>query len=232
MFIVVNSLDIFIHHWNIFARELESILATRGLRLSHLDDRGVVLHREKVRRLQQSLKSPRHLTTLNPDEIERLTVTMQLTELEQKRLRAALLATAVEMILMDRIDPQTALMASDDVFHILFSAMKAQPDMAVATGVKTDMPIGGPEIFDDELFTQALDLIDRAVLAIHVSAIAASPQARITHAYEAFETFTRALGLLQECQVHSSESDDWRYWYDEASAGQRLAKLLLEVEGG
>ncbi len=38
--------------WNIFARELESILAARGLRLSHLDDRGVVFHREKVRRLQ------------------------------------------------------------------------------------------------------------------------------------------------------------------------------------
>src|ERR1039457_4814831 len=86
--------------WNIFARELEDILATRGLKLGHLDDRGVVFHREKVRRLQQSLKSPQHLTTLNPDEMERLTVIMQLTALEQKQLRAALLATAVEMTLM------------------------------------------------------------------------------------------------------------------------------------
>lgn len=218
-------------HWNIFARELEAILATRGLRLSHLDDRGIVLHREKVRRLQQSLKSPRHLTTLNPDEIERLTVTMQLTELEQKQLRAALLATAVEMTLMDRIDPQTALMASDDVFHILFAAIKAQPDMAVATGVKADAIIDDPGSSDDDVFTQALDLIDRAILAVHVSNNAVSSQARLTHAHQAFASFTRARELLQHCQLTSAERDDWLYWYDEASAGQQLAKSLMEAEG-
>lgn len=218
-------------HWNIFVRELEAILTRRGLRLSHLDDRGIVLHREKVRRLQQSRKSPRHLTTLNPDEIERLIRTMQLTDLEQKQLRAALLATAVEMILMDRIDPQTALMASDDVFHILFAAMKAQPDMVMTTSVKAAVVSDDSETYGDELFTQALDLVDRAILAIHVSKHAASPQAQVIHAREAFETFTRSLALFQQCQAPSFESEAWRYWYNEATNGQKLAEALMQVEG-
>lgn len=219
------------NHWNIFVRELEAILLKRGLRISHLDDRGIVLHREKVRRLQQSLKSPRHLTTLNPDEIERLTREMRLTELEQKQLRAALLATAVEMILMDRIDPQTAFMASDDVFHILFAAMKAQPDMVMTTGVKAGAMSDDLDAHGDELFIQALDLVDRAILAIHVSQHAASLQARVVHAREAFDAFTQSLTLLQQCQSPPAESEDWRYWYNEAISGKKMAEALMHVEG-
>ncbi len=218
------------NHWNIFVRELEAILAVRGLRLSHLDDRGVVLHREKVRRLQQSLKSPRHLTTLNPDEIERLTGEMQLSDVEQKQLHAALLATAVEMTLMDRVEPQIALMASDDVFHILFAAMKAQPDMVMTTGVKAGTMSDDAEVYGDENFVQALDLVDRAMLAVHISKNAASPQAQAIHAREAFDTFTRSLALLHQCRIPSAESDDWRYWYDEALGGQKLAEELMQTE--
>lgn len=224
---VTDSPDLFIRHWNIFARELEAILAKRGLRLSHLDDRGVVFHREKVRRLQQSLKSPRHLTTLNPHEIERLVAIMQLTELEQRRLQAALLATAVEMTLMDRIDSQTALMASDDVFHILFAAMKAQPDGVMTTGVKAGALTDDPDTFGDSAFSQALDLIDRALLAIHMSRNASSHQAQINNAQEAFDTFSRSLVLLQQCQMPLPESNNWRYWHDEATNGQKMAKELL-----
>src|SRR5262249_9882432 len=89
--------------WNIFARELESVLAAHGWELGHLDDRGVVYNREKVRRLRKSLTSPGHLATLNPEEMERLMALVPLTKLEQKRLRASLLATAVERTLLDRI---------------------------------------------------------------------------------------------------------------------------------
>jgi hypothetical protein len=37
-------------YWNIFAHELGAILASRNLRLGHLDDR-LAIHRETVRRL-------------------------------------------------------------------------------------------------------------------------------------------------------------------------------------
>src|SRR5579885_1286214 len=64
--------------WNVFARELVLILARRNLRLGHLDDRKdergrPLVHQEKVRRLQRSLYTPKHLATLNPDEMRRVT---------------------------------------------------------------------------------------------------------------------------------------------------------------
>ena len=55
--------------WNLFARVLQEILATHGLGLGHLDDR-THIHREKVRRLQLSLKIPKSFPVLNIDKQE------------------------------------------------------------------------------------------------------------------------------------------------------------------
>lgn len=219
--------------WNIFARELEDILAIRGLRLGHLNDREVVYHPEKVRRLQQSLETPRHLTTLNPEEMDRLTKIMNLTELEQSRLRAALLAAAVEMVLMDRVDPETALMASDDIFNILFAAMKAQPGMVMASKVKGVAMTDNADILQvDATFTQALDLIDRAILALHVSRYALSQQAQVVHAREAYDGYTQSIELLRRCQLPEHASESWRFWYDEAFHGQEIASTLMQPREG
>ncbi len=218
--------------WNIFARELEDILVARGLRLGHLNDRGVVYHPEKVRRLQHSLASPEHLTTLNPEEMERLGTIMQLTDNEQQRLRAALLATAVEMVLMDRVDPETALMASDDVFNILFAAMKAQPGTVMARNVKGVAMTGDADMLGDAAFMQALDLIDRATLALHVSRSAPLLQAQVVHARQAYDGFTRSIELLQRCQVPEHASESWHFWHDEAFHGQEMAKALMQPKEG
>jgi hypothetical protein len=218
--------------WNIFARELEDVLATRRLRLSHLDDRGIVQHREKVRRLQLSLKSPKHLTTLNPDEMERLITVMQLTDIEQKRLLAALLATAVERTLMDRVDPQIALMAADEVFNILFTVMKAQPDMIVTTGVKASAMTDEQDTFGDALFREALDQIDRATLSLHISRHATSLPAQNMYAHEAFAAFIHSLELLQRSQLPRAESEEWRCWYDEAFHGRTMAQALMQPGEG
>lgn len=210
--------------WNIFARELENILAARGLRLSHLDDRKVVFHREKVRRLQQSLKSPGHLTTLNPDEMTRLIATFGLSDIEQQRLRASLLATAVEMTLLDRVDARLALMASEDVFNILFAAMRARPDMTMASGIKAAAFTSDAAPFEDAHFEQALDLLDRAYLALSLGAEASSLQSRSLCAYEAAACFAHALQRLQDCQSSTRESKAWHYWYAEAESGWQLAR--------
>lgn len=213
--------------WNIFARELEDVLKVRNLQLGHLDDRKVVLHREKVRRLQHSLASPKHLTTLNPVEMERLTTIMRLTELEQIRLRAALLATAVEMTLIDRVEADIALMAANEVFNTLFAAMKAQPNMVMTTRVRAGAMIEENDTFGDALFIEALDMIDRATLALHVSRSAASLQAQIIHAREAFDAFTHSLNLLWRAQSPLPNSEDWHSWYDEAIDGKKMAEELM-----
>ncbi|HEU5378922.1 MAG TPA: hypothetical protein VFV38_26150 [Ktedonobacteraceae bacterium] len=219
--------------WNIFARELESILAEHGLRLSQLDDRGIVEHREKVRRLQQSLKSPGHLATLNPVEIERLTARLNLSDLEQQRLRASLLATAVEMTLLDRVEARIALMAADDVFNILFEAMRARPEMMVASSsVKAGAFTSENETIGDEQFMLALDWLDEAYVALFSGRYAFSLRARRARAYEAAGAFAQALQALRNCQSPLPESEEWRYWYDEAEAGQRMAEALQQLEGG
>ncbi len=215
--------------WNIFARELEEVLSKRGLRITQLDDRGVVSHREKVRRLRASLTSPKHLTTLNPTEMERLTTVMQLTTTEQKLLLAALLATAVEMTLMDRVTADVALMAADNVFAILFKAMIAQPDLFDTTQIKAGSMRDNEETFGDAVFTEALDLIDRATLALHASRNATTSQARTTHAHEALAGFTRTLELLQQSRSPQPESEGWQCWYDEAVEGQQMAQKLVQT---
>lgn len=224
---------ILLPRWNIFARELEGILAAHGLRLSQLDDRGIVYHREKVRRLQQSLKSPGHLATLNPEEIARLVAILGLSDLEQQRLRASLLATAVEMALLDRVEAQVALMAADDVFNILFAAIKARPEMTVASSsVKAGNFTNEEEPDGDERFEQALDLLDRAYLALLSGKYAFSRSARIACARAAAGAFAQALQALQNCRVPSQESEEWRYWYDEAESGRQMVEMLRHFEGG
>lgn len=218
--------------WNIFARELEAILKRRGLKLTHLDDRKIVFHREKVRRLQKSLSSPKSLTTLNPIEMERLIETMQLTDIEQKRLVSALLATAVEMTLMDRIDKEIALMAADEVFKILFDAMKAQPDLIVTTRIKAGIMLDNDETTGDVHFSQALDVLDRATLSLHASKHATTIQAQAVHAQEALASFKRTIELLRLSRTPQSESQTWLDWYNEALEGQRMAETLLKTAQG
>ena len=60
--------------WNLFASVLQEILAAHGLGLGHLDDRANI-HREKVRRLQHSLKVPKSFPVLNIDEMEQVITT-------------------------------------------------------------------------------------------------------------------------------------------------------------
>lgn len=226
--LIVTSPSSSITRWNIFARELEDILAVHGRKLSHLDDLSVVLHPEKVRRLQQSLKSPGHLTTLNPEEMERLMVRLELTMMEQSRLRAALLATAVERILMDRIDANVALMASNDVFHILFAAMKARPDTGLKH-VRAATMLEDRETAYDQFFLDALDLIDRATLALHLCQQTTSSPDRFAHARLAHDTYTRSLALLAQTQLPLPDSDIYRYWHEQAAEGQQQAALFLQT---
>ena len=91
--------------WNLFASVLQEILAAHGLGLGHLDDRANI-HREKVRRLQRSLKVPKSFPVLNIDEMEQVITTCGLNRKEKIRLRAAVLATSIEETLMDRISPR------------------------------------------------------------------------------------------------------------------------------
>lgn len=209
--------------WNIFARELESILADHGWTLGKLDDHDIVYNREKVRRLQKSLTSPGHLATLNPDEMQRLIDFLHLDDLEQKRLQASLLATAVERTLLDRVDKDIAFNASQDVFTILLEAMAADP--TTISGVKGGSTfIDDGDIVDDTAAGRIEYLLDRALLALHIAREALTPQSRQLNAQEALDIATRVLVLLRDV---GDESEDWQHWQQEAVSVQRMAEALL-----
>lgn len=107
--------------WNLFARVLQEILEAHGTSIGKLDDHpGIQLHKEKVRRLQKSIReNVLSFPMLTPSEIERVVTTFQLNEQEQIRLRAAVLATAIETILIDRINKYDALTAVEEILPIL-----------------------------------------------------------------------------------------------------------------
>jgi hypothetical protein len=109
--------------WNIFARELEDILAAHGFRLTHLDDRANIYPR-KVSRLRASLKNPKSFPVLNTEEMEGVAVAFGLNEDEMLRLHAAMLSASVEQTLMDRIDKEAALLATEEIFSVLVHAMR------------------------------------------------------------------------------------------------------------
>src|SRR5690242_17036365 len=104
-----------VKRWNLFARELEDILATYNLGLGHLEDR-VGIHREKVRRLILSLRRPKSFPILNTEEIDLLVQKLPLVAEEVLRLRAAILVTSIEKALMDSINQDAALLVAEQTF--------------------------------------------------------------------------------------------------------------------
>jgi hypothetical protein len=215
--------------WNIFARELDRVLAVHGLRLGQLDDEGIVHHPEKVARLQRSLNSPAHFPALNPEEMDRLQKIVGLSEEEMQRLRAALVATAVERTLMDRLDPQTALMAANDVFELCLAAMRAHstPILAAVRGGHMD---GASD--DEQAEEEVADLLDAAVIALDGAHYAPTPHARQAYAREALRLYTQALSRLEAAYVGNDDADEEERQtrhsrVEEAREGAALARTQL-----
>jgi hypothetical protein len=222
--------------WNLFARELEDALAARGLRLGHLDNRrdewgAPLVHREKVRRLQRSLRVPKSFTLLNPDELRRVAEAFELTQEEQMRLYAALLATSVEVTLMDRIDPQSALRAAEQILPVLRQAMEEPARTEALRAVRgggSKMVTHDPDSTDlDVRFEKALDALDRATLALHLSRSSERYQDQIDHAQQAHDKFCTALRLLGTADPHEREDEAWQLWHAEAQEGRTAAAEIL-----
>lgn len=219
--------------WNIFARELERILQARGYGLGHLDDRSRI-HPEKVRRLQRSLREPRfHL--LSPDELERVGDAFNFTPEERMQLRAALLATAVEDMLMSRIEASAALVASDQVFDILLDALQTHGDDDNGIGAVKGTPQVDAVLAQasqtlssasSAAFEAAIDDVEGAFLLLHLSLTAESPT-RLRSATLAREGFRYALAALDQLGAVGPLGDEWTYWRGEAQRGVALAETYL-----
>ncbi len=217
--------------WNLFASVLQEILVAQGLGLGHLDDRAHI-HREKVRRLQLSLKIPKSFPVLNIDEMEYVITAFQLNRNERTRLRAALLATAIEETLMDRINPDDALKAAEQIFGIIEQALQEHEHDLVGMGaIKGGGTMASEESELDRKLGNALTAIDHATLALHLSRNADSQVERVERAQQALDSFRSALTELDKAAPLLKMHDAWHVWRDEAQQGLTAAQSRLASLG-
>ena len=217
--------------WNLFASVLQEILAAHGLGLGHLDDRANI-HREKVRRLQLSLKVPKSFPVLNIDEMERVITIFQLNRKEKTRLRAAILATSIEETLMDRINPDDALKAAEQILLIIEQALQEHAhDLAGIGAVKGGSRMTSEESEIDRKLGDALSAIDHATIALHLSRNAESQVERVECAQQARLSFMAALVELDRAAPTLKDNDAWLVWHNEAQNGLAAAQSRLTSLG-
>jgi hypothetical protein len=223
-------------HWNLFARELDDILLVpqRNVRLSQIRYQAGI-HQEKVRRLCRSLERPKSFPTLNPTEMDKVIKTYQLTPDEVLRLRAAILATAIEKLLMDRLDHiEDALHAAEQIFPILVEALRSGGDEPPAVGGFTwrrlTMTQDNEDTETDLALELALEALDRATLALNLSHHVGASTERVERARQARDAFQSSLDELDELAEQDAsyrQNEAWQEWRAEADAGYRTASQRL-----
>lgn len=233
---------------NIFARELERVLNKHGLTISKLDDLKIIseptpkvtpkdtsenelpkisnhIERATVGRLNKSLKSPSTLPVLSPADLLFVKAAVPLTDDEYKQLLAAVLATAIERILMDRIELEGAYMITEEVLKMMITAMDSKDQSELFSITKgLSFAVADPE--GDTLYEDGLDLIDQANVSLHLAQGAATEKIKIQHAHEAVSNYDRALQALDKCKATNHQSDDLQAWIQEATAGRKLAAII------
>lgn len=209
--------------WNLFARELEAILAKRGLGIGHLDNRAFI-HPEKVRRLQRSLREPK-FHVLPPEEIDRICTVFQFTPQEVMRLKAAILATAIEVMLMNRINQDDALAAAEQFLPLLQRALETHDGDADAIGQIKSIPEApaSAESVTQQL-EHAIETLDIAVLLLHAaggSMAGGSEHLVEQKAYtrSARANFLAAQASLERFDAGIQQTETWRAWHDESLKG-------------
>ncbi len=112
--------------WNVFARTLDDTLRRRGKAISRLDD-DLGLAPSTVARLQHSLRDPAKIAVLNPDDLDAVIERYALSADEIARLRAAVLAAAIQQKLLDRISPKEAREAAEQALEALVPVVRDPP---------------------------------------------------------------------------------------------------------
>lgn len=194
--------------WNIFARELADILAKRGLRLGHLNDRAGI-HPQKVSRLQRSLREPK-FNMLSPEDLETIERTFDLTNEEVLRLRAAILATAIEVTLMNRISSLDAFMAAQQIFPTLLQAVGQSVSESSGMGAVKGMPVT-TESTVTESANDVLDQVDLALIYCQLT-LAANREFGLDYALMARAVLHAAISTGDARPLSEQSALEWSFW--------------------
>ena len=226
-----QRIDTLVKRWNLFARELEDILAMHNLRLEQLNDR-VGIHREKVRRLIQSLRTPKSFPILNTEELEYLIQKLELSDKDSIRLYAALLATAIEKMLMDRINQDDALRATEQLLPMLYNALQEHIDDGSGLGVLSKRLYYINQDTDvDQTMEVALRAIDEASLSLQLSYHVHSHTEGVIQAKKSLNGFVVATDELDNLSDKVKNTAMWKNWYTEVQKGIDAVKDRLDELG-
>ena len=218
-------------YWNIFAFELRNVLSNYNMDLGHLDDR-FGIHREKVRRLIHSLRTPSSLPVLNREDTEMITNMLHLSQQDILRLRAALLATSVQRMLCDRIEPEAARLAAEQLLPIILEALIEHTNKYGLGNVRTGEITPLEDADDIDLaFESILTAIDYGEETVQLSYNVISPGERVKRAYQAKASFEDACTKLAQVNRHIKQLPQWKIWTNEAEKGKKTAMERLEELG-
>jgi hypothetical protein len=212
--------------WNIFARELQNVLRRHNLDLSRLSDR-VGIHPEKVRRLVQSLSSPKSFPVLNVEEMDQLIATLNLVENEIIHLRAAALATSVERTLIDRINQDDALQGANQIFPTILRALEEESEDNEGLGNPRGDVGGVDNNGPDSIFASAIEAVDDGDRALRMSYDMSDSKRQKRYAQSAYNAYEEALTQLNLLPRNFQSVQLWKDLQQEAQRGKVAANKRL-----
>lgn len=232
---------------NLFAHVLEELLRRAGYTVDMLDDIPEMpktptieeyervmkqrVHREIVRRLKRSLEAENCFTTLSPVDIAKVVKNCGLKVADDRRLRAAVLATAVQEQLYRRISPDFAREAAWRILPVMLDAL--QDDEALDEGVRAfaraarGVIMLPAETEFERRLGDAIEAIELAGLDLSISRSARDAAERAASARRAHERYTFALQRLDGADAALQAEDAWDAWHAEATAGLAEATRRL-----
>lgn len=208
---------------NFFARELQHILAKKGLSLwaicSHTD-----IAREVVHRLQQGLLLPGNFSMLNPDDLDKVTLAFKLHKDPSQiiRLRATIVANSVMRVLVQRVYLEDAYAATEEVFKRVVQGM--QKGEKAFSNIRKDVP---PDLNADEVLESILPLVDYATNALQMS-IGMPGKIELEHLWQARTAFETAQQALNEVGDQVKTTSAWQHWY--AAVQKELTAVVENIE--
>ena len=218
--------------WNIFARELETILAAHSLNMEQLESEVGISH-QKVHRLIQSLSLPKSLPVLNPNEVKLLEQKLRLSYEEMLHLRASVLVTSIQRTLMDRLPQKNVLLVTEQIFPTILEALKKHAQEFIVHD-PTKLGDGTQPRADDQFehfFDSTWQTLDDAEMALQLSYNVIDIDTRVEMAHSAQTYFERASEKLEGAGEDIQALQTWQDCYTTSQFGLETANKRLKALG-
>lgn len=225
---ILNRTHGYSKRWNIFARELEIILATRGIRIEALPGK-IAIFPEKARHLAQSLSEAGSFPILNADEMADLIRKFHLSNAEVLHLNTAILATSIEKTLIGHVGREVALTIADATFPQILAAFRQADDDANDPDARRGDIFLTQDNTNNDVLNAAWRSFDGGEMALHLGLNATSHKEQIDNIRQACQLFEQALKELETVEAHIRYTQGVQNWRVEIQRCLAIARAHLPV---